>query len=157
MIPGASFSEKGGSFTNMEGRIQFFDPIVNPPDEARSDWEILCPPRLCDHFGNARAHHQQRIGFSPVQGKKYPVYHCPKTNDFRYCFHVINRAAPPTICGRTCKYYTLDSNHVIVDSKAPIRAKRPPSKPGDLILVFSQNHIESGRKTAFIGFSRRYS
>lgn len=41
VLPGAAFSEKGGSFTNMEGRIQTFDPIVAPPGDARPDWEIL--------------------------------------------------------------------------------------------------------------------
>lgn len=41
VLPGAAFSEKGGSFTNMEGRIQSFDPVVPPPGDARPDWEIL--------------------------------------------------------------------------------------------------------------------
>jgi predicted molibdopterin-dependent oxidoreductase YjgC len=41
VLPGAAFSEKGGSFTNMEGRIQCFEPVVSPPGEARADWEIL--------------------------------------------------------------------------------------------------------------------
>jgi formate dehydrogenase alpha subunit len=41
VLPGAAFSEKGGSFTNLEGRIQSFEPIVSPPGEATPDWEIL--------------------------------------------------------------------------------------------------------------------
>jgi formate dehydrogenase alpha subunit len=41
VLPGAAFSEKGGSFTNLEGRIQSFEPIVSPPGEAKPDWEIL--------------------------------------------------------------------------------------------------------------------
>ncbi|QTA93473.1 molybdopterin-dependent oxidoreductase [Desulfonema magnum] len=41
VLPGAAFFEKGGSFTNMEGRIQVFEPVVSPPGEARQDWEIL--------------------------------------------------------------------------------------------------------------------
>jgi predicted molibdopterin-dependent oxidoreductase YjgC len=41
VLPGAAFSEKCGSFTNMEGRIQSFDPVVAPPGEAKPDWEIL--------------------------------------------------------------------------------------------------------------------
>jgi len=41
VLPGAAFSEKGGSFTNLEGRIQSFDPVVTPPGEAKPDWEIL--------------------------------------------------------------------------------------------------------------------
>jgi predicted molibdopterin-dependent oxidoreductase YjgC len=41
VLPGAAFSEKGGAFTNLEGRIQAFEPVVSPPGEARPDWEIL--------------------------------------------------------------------------------------------------------------------
>ncbi len=41
VLAGAAFSEKGGTFTNMEGRIQSFEPVVSPPGEAKQDWEIL--------------------------------------------------------------------------------------------------------------------
>jgi formate dehydrogenase alpha subunit len=41
VLPGAAFSEKAGSFTNLEGRIQSFEPVVSPPGEARADLEIL--------------------------------------------------------------------------------------------------------------------
>ncbi len=41
VLPGAAFSEKSGSFTNMEGRIQSFEPVVSPPADAKADWEIL--------------------------------------------------------------------------------------------------------------------
>ena len=40
-LPGAAASEKCGSFTNMEGRIQHFSPVVPPPGKAKPDWEIL--------------------------------------------------------------------------------------------------------------------
>ncbi|PKN26144.1 MAG: hypothetical protein CVU64_18445 [Deltaproteobacteria bacterium HGW-Deltaproteobacteria-21] len=41
VLPGAAFTEKSGSFTNMEGRIQSFEPAAPLPGEARPDWEIL--------------------------------------------------------------------------------------------------------------------
>jgi predicted molibdopterin-dependent oxidoreductase YjgC len=41
MLPGAAFSEKAGSFTNLEGRIQSFEPVASPPGEAKPDLEIL--------------------------------------------------------------------------------------------------------------------
>jgi predicted molibdopterin-dependent oxidoreductase YjgC len=41
VLPGAAFSEKSGSFTNMEGRIQPFESVVSPPADAKPDWEIL--------------------------------------------------------------------------------------------------------------------
>jgi formate dehydrogenase alpha subunit len=40
-LPGAVAGEKSGSFTNMEGRIQPFSPVVPPPGKAKPDWEIL--------------------------------------------------------------------------------------------------------------------
>jgi len=41
VLPGAAFSEKEGSFTNLEGRIQSFARAAQPPGEAKPDWEIL--------------------------------------------------------------------------------------------------------------------
>jgi formate dehydrogenase alpha subunit len=41
VLPGASLSEKEGSVTNLEGRIQSFSPVVPPPGKAKADWEIL--------------------------------------------------------------------------------------------------------------------
>jgi len=52
VLPGAAFSEKGGSFTNLEGRIQSFDPVVKPPGEAKPDWEIL--DLLSNRMGQSR-------------------------------------------------------------------------------------------------------
>jgi len=52
VLPGAAFAEKGGSFTNMEGRIQSFGPVVTPPGDARPDWEIL--GLLASKLGDAK-------------------------------------------------------------------------------------------------------
>jgi formate dehydrogenase alpha subunit len=52
VLPGAAFSEKAGSFTNMEGRIQSFEPAVSPPAEAKPDWEIL--DLLLEKIGNLK-------------------------------------------------------------------------------------------------------
>lgn len=41
VLPGAAISEKQGSLTNLEGRIQSFDPVVPPPGKAKADWQIL--------------------------------------------------------------------------------------------------------------------
>jgi formate dehydrogenase alpha subunit len=42
ILPGASFAEKDGTFTNTERRVQRVRKAVEPPGEARPDWEILC-------------------------------------------------------------------------------------------------------------------
>ncbi len=42
VLPAASFAEKDGTFTNTERRVQRVRKAVNPPGEARADWQILC-------------------------------------------------------------------------------------------------------------------
>jgi formate dehydrogenase alpha subunit len=41
VLPGASFLEKDGTFTSGERRIQRVRRALDPPGEARADWEIL--------------------------------------------------------------------------------------------------------------------
>jgi formate dehydrogenase major subunit len=41
VLPGASFAEKTGTFVNTERRIQLAHQAINPPGEARADWEII--------------------------------------------------------------------------------------------------------------------
>lgn len=40
LLPGASFAEKSGTFTNTERRIQRIRPALAPPGDARPDWAI---------------------------------------------------------------------------------------------------------------------
>jgi len=42
VLPTASFAEKDGTFTNTERRVQRVRKAVEPPGEARQDWEIVC-------------------------------------------------------------------------------------------------------------------
>jgi formate dehydrogenase alpha subunit len=41
VLPGASFAEKDGTFSNTERRVQRVRRAIDPPGEARADWEIL--------------------------------------------------------------------------------------------------------------------
>jgi predicted molibdopterin-dependent oxidoreductase YjgC len=41
VLPGASFAEKTGTFVNTERRIQLSHKAINPPGEARADWETI--------------------------------------------------------------------------------------------------------------------
>ncbi len=41
LLPGASFAEKTGTFTNTERRIQLVRKAIEPPGEAREDWRII--------------------------------------------------------------------------------------------------------------------
>ena len=41
ILPGAAYTEKTGTYVNMEGRPQFSERAVFPPGDAREDWSIL--------------------------------------------------------------------------------------------------------------------
>jgi NADH-quinone oxidoreductase subunit G len=41
VVPGAPYTERDGTFTNFEGRVQRFWRALEPLGEARADWEIL--------------------------------------------------------------------------------------------------------------------
>jgi formate dehydrogenase alpha subunit len=42
ILPGASFAEKDGTFTNMERRIQRVRKAISPVGDSRPDWRIFC-------------------------------------------------------------------------------------------------------------------
>ena len=42
ILPGVSFAEKDGTFTNMERRIQRVRKAIEPVGDSRPDWKILC-------------------------------------------------------------------------------------------------------------------
>jgi len=42
VLPGASFLEKDGTFTNGERRVQRVRKALEPPGQARADWQVLC-------------------------------------------------------------------------------------------------------------------
>ncbi|MCZ6680956.1 MAG: molybdopterin-dependent oxidoreductase [Candidatus Poribacteria bacterium] len=41
VLPGVTFAEKDGTFTNSSGWVQRIHKSVDPPGEARTDWEII--------------------------------------------------------------------------------------------------------------------
>ncbi len=41
VLPSACFAEKEGHFTNTERRVQRLNKAINPPGEAKADWEIF--------------------------------------------------------------------------------------------------------------------
>jgi NADH-quinone oxidoreductase subunit G len=41
ILPGAAYTEKSGTYVNLEGRVQRGDRAVFPPGDAREDWAIF--------------------------------------------------------------------------------------------------------------------
>ncbi len=48
-LPGSSFAEKEGTFTNTERRVQMIRKAIQPPGEAKEDWRII--QELSNRFG----------------------------------------------------------------------------------------------------------
>jgi len=42
ILPATTFAEKDGTFTNTERRVQRVRKAVEPPGQARADWQIIC-------------------------------------------------------------------------------------------------------------------
>jgi NADH-quinone oxidoreductase subunit G len=49
VLPGAAYTEKNGTYVNIEGRVQLGERAVFPPGDAREDWAIV--RALSDHLG----------------------------------------------------------------------------------------------------------
>ena len=41
ILPGAAYTEKSGTYVNLEGRVQMAQRAVFPPGDAREDWTII--------------------------------------------------------------------------------------------------------------------
>ena len=62
VLPGAAYSEKHGTYVNIEGRVQRGERAVFPPGDAREDWtifralsDLLGKPLPFDSFDQLRA------------------------------------------------------------------------------------------------------
>jgi len=73
ILPGAAYTEKNGTYVNLEGRVQLGRLAVFPPGEAREDWTILRAlsgvvgePLAYDNLGELR---QKLIEANPVFGR----------------------------------------------------------------------------------------
>ncbi|MCF8039714.1 MAG: formate dehydrogenase subunit alpha [Desulfohalobiaceae bacterium] len=58
VLPGASFAEKDGTFTNTERRVMRVRKAIDPPGEAKPDWEII--QELSSKFGYAMHYESPR-------------------------------------------------------------------------------------------------
>lgn len=56
VIPGASFLEKNGTFTNLERRIQRIRKVMDPPNRIMPDWQVVCEVATRMGYPMAYAH-----------------------------------------------------------------------------------------------------
>jgi NADH-quinone oxidoreductase subunit G len=64
ILPGATYTEKSGTYVNTEGRVQRADRASFPPGDAREDWAIL--RALSDHLG-------QRLPFDSLSQLRHQL------------------------------------------------------------------------------------
>ena len=75
ILPGAAYSEKSGTYVNLEGRVQRGERAVFPPGDAREDWaifralsEVLGKRLPFDNIEQLRAHMTLAVPALGVEG-----------------------------------------------------------------------------------------
>ena len=61
VLPVASFAEKDGTFSNTERRVQRIRKAIEPPGEAKSDWEVICG--ISNKFGYPMHYYLRKRNF----------------------------------------------------------------------------------------------
>jgi predicted molibdopterin-dependent oxidoreductase YjgC len=133
VLPGASFAEKGGSFTNLERRIQSFEPALAPPGGALPDWEILA--RLGKRMGLADTYQTVQQLRSEIAGL------VPGYSDLTVAKGTgwVKGTGRPAEAGRRISF----SDYV------PARIPAPPDGyPFQVIFGSLRGHLGSGTRTA---------
>lgn len=119
ILPAASFAEKEGTFTNTERRIQRVRKALEPPGEAKPDWEIIAEisnrlgypmpyhspeeimreiARLTPIYGGINYHRLEKKGLQwPCPDLKHPgtpILHKGQFTRGRGKFHVVHDRPP---------------------------------------------------------------
>ena len=72
ILPSACWAEKDGTFSASERRMQLIRKAVEPPGEAKADWEILCLVATAMgypmHYGHPSQIFDEMVGLSPMFG-----------------------------------------------------------------------------------------
>jgi predicted molibdopterin-dependent oxidoreductase YjgC len=61
VLPATSFAERQGSYTNLEGRVQFLRPAVAAEAPLKEAWDVLC------ELGAGLGLTLEYVGISPIQ------------------------------------------------------------------------------------------
>jgi formate dehydrogenase major subunit len=64
VLPTTCFAEKDGTFSNTERRVQRVRKAVDPPGEARADWDIIC--ELATRMGYPMAYENGQAIFKEI-------------------------------------------------------------------------------------------
>ncbi len=125
ILPAAAFAEKDGTFTNTERRVQRVRKAVEPPGEAKPDWEIIT--LLAEKMGH-------RFGYkSPEQimeeiASLTPIYggiHYDRLNGYGLQWPCTDKSHPGTPVLHQNKFIRGLGKFHAVEYKAPAESVSP--------------------------------
>jgi predicted molibdopterin-dependent oxidoreductase YjgC len=61
VLPATTFAERQGSYTNVEGTVQFLRPPIAAAQPLRESWDVLC------ELGRAMGMDLDYMGIFPIQ------------------------------------------------------------------------------------------
>ncbi|MET0686687.1 MAG: molybdopterin dinucleotide binding domain-containing protein, partial [Solirubrobacteraceae bacterium] len=70
ILPATSFLEKEGTYTNTDRRVQIGRKVIDPPGQARPDWEVICEMGnrigLAMEYSHPREVFDEMVALSPA-------------------------------------------------------------------------------------------
>jgi len=159
VLPGTSFAEKDGTFTNTERRVQLVRKAVEPVGEAKADWEII--QDLSNRFGYemnyASAEDIMKITYERLQGeglswpcpdKDHPgtkFLHKDKFARGLGLFHAIEYQAPAEVVDEDFPFW-LSTGRVHVHYHTGTMTRVSPSLHAEMPEGSLEMHPEDGNR-----------
>jgi len=125
ILPAAAFAEKDGTFTNTERRVQRVRKAVEPPGEAKPDWEIiiLLAEKMGHRFGykNPEQIMEEIASLTPIYGG----IHYDRLNGYGLQWPCTDRNHPGTQILHQGKFIRGLGKFHAVEYKAPAESVSP--------------------------------
>jgi predicted molibdopterin-dependent oxidoreductase YjgC len=125
ILPAAAFAEKDGTFTNTERRVQRVRKAVEPPGEAKPDWEIitLLAEKMGGRFGykNPEQIMEEIASVTPIYGG----IHYDRLNEYGLQWPCTDRSHPGTPVLHQNKFIRGLGKFHAVEYKAPAESASP--------------------------------
>ena len=125
ILPAAAFAEKDGTFTNTERRVQRVRKAVEPPGEAKPDWEIitLLAEKMGHRFGykNPEQIMEEIALLTPIYGG----IHYDRLNGYGLQWPCTDRNHPGTQILHQGKFIRGLGKFHAVEYKAPAESVSP--------------------------------
>jgi formate dehydrogenase alpha subunit len=125
ILPAAAYAEKDGTFTNTERRVQRVRKAVEPPGEAKPDWEIitLLAEKMGHRFGykNPEQIMEEIASLTPIYGG----IHYDRLNGYGLQWPCTDRNHPGTQILHQGKFIRGLGKFHAVEYKAPAESVSP--------------------------------